>query len=156
MGVSFSIGNAKPSFEKDAKWGTLSANWNVEHIKDKIDKIDIPNRVFYGNNFHFSYSGFAEFVEVTKLHDVFYENGDLVPYEFRGGHPGCFLLRSEDYDKIKAALEAREENPSGPCGFHGDNGEDTHYDWVWARLKVFEWWANWALKNCETAAIENW
>ena len=111
---------------------------------------------------HFTYGGAADFIRETNLEDVFYENGAREPHEYRGGHAGCVILRPSDYMRVKAALDIRELKPSGPCGFWGEynpklpsKNEDSHNDWVWARLKIFEWWFKWALENCETPAIEN-
>lgn len=162
MGVSFRIGNAKPVFEKDEEFAELRASWEVEEINGDLDKLAIPHRTFFGNTMHFSYGGFGDFVRETNLHDVFYENGARQPYQHRGGHPGCVILRPSDYIQVKAALDIRKLKPSGPCGFWGEYNpslpgkyEGFHNDWVWARLKIFEWWFKWALEICETPAIEN-
>lgn len=161
MSYTFRIGNAVPKFDKED--GYLYAAWEVEPATSK-DAPNFPNDDMTGqsNERSPSYSAWGDFCKATGLWDLFYDAyGHL-----NAGHPGCELITEEGLSKVRAARERWEECATKPPGFSGfptynqinksvftpDEGK---YDHQLARLIWLEWWMEWALKNCETPAIQN-
>lgn len=154
MGYTFKIGNAKPEFDK-SDFPHLWANWKVESATHP-DAPTFPNDEMTGsgNDRSPSYSVWAEFCRDVGLYDLFCdERGHL-----HAGHPGCYGLTSDMVDEIGAALERYRKIASLPPGFMGwewRDGDPITHDANLARLIWLDWWARWALENCETPAIQN-
>ncbi len=146
MGYNIIIGNATPEFNKDDD--ELSAGWYCKHVS-LPDAPTFPNDEMTGNsNSRYpSYLAWSEFCKEAGIYDVFYDETEM----FRGGHPGCVLLKKSDLERIREARIRRERISTLLPGF--DN--DKIYDAVLARLIWLEWWMSWALDNCETPAVEN-
>ena len=94
-----------------------------------------------------SYCAWSDFMRDSGLYDTFfYDNGHLI-----GGHPGIRLVTSELVEKVSGALcEFRSTHPGLEAKF--DNGEEGG---TLCRLIWLEYWARWALENCETPVIAN-
>lgn len=99
------------------------------------------------NGRHPGYSQFSEFTKMTGLHDLFFGESGLI-----GSHPGCSLIQKKDLDQIRAAREmwerAHPDSVPGWCKYKND-------DSILARLIWYEWWFDYALKNCKVPAIYN-
>lgn len=98
------------------------------------------------NGRHPGYHQMSSMVEDTGLEDVFYD-------KVRGllrKHPGTFPLKDWHLKRLKEAIKNRLETNGGmKDGF--EEGED----YVLAKLKWYEFWMEWALKNCKNPAVEN-
>lgn len=155
MGYSISIGNAVPYSHKDEEYDELYAKWEVEEVTHP-DAPTFVNDEMTGNSNsrHPSYSGWVDFCREANVIGVFYPNGER---DFRGGHPGCSLLKKSDLELIREARIKREKIATLPPGFEelSFESQERKYDSTLARLIWLEWWIDWALQNCETPAIEN-
>lgn len=153
MGYTFTVGNAVPTSSKE-DFPDLVASWEV-------DDVQLPGApVFPGddmtgnsNSRSPSYSVWPDFCRAVGLHEFFYDSmGHL-----RAGHPGCVGITQEDADLVSRALESYRAASNLPPGFETDWDYDgpPNYDYHLARLIWLEWWMQWAVKNCETPAIQN-
>ncbi|WP_435549730.1 hypothetical protein [Desulfobacterium sp. N47] len=160
MGYTFKIGNAVPKIYEENDYMFL--RFEVEPVVSE----DAP--AFKGdeatgktNIRRPSYINWHEFCKETGILDVFFDDrGNL-----RFGKYGCVMLRKSDHIKVKEALELWQKTATIPPGFDDsltfneetqqwyEEGEQK-YDYQLARLIWLEWWMGWALKNCETPAIE--
>lgn len=161
MGYTFKIGNAVPKFSKDD--GYLDARWEVEPAtSEEAPTFPHDEMTGNGNDRSPSYSGWADFCRDTGIYDVFYdEHGHLL-----AGHPGCVMLQQSDLQRVREAREKWQKMATLPPGFEGfpefdketqkwGSPDEGKYDGYLARLIWLEWWMAWALKNCETPAVEN-
>ena len=153
MGYNFTIGNAVPSFDK-SEFPDLRARWVVEHASHP-DAPVFPNDYASGNYRSPCYSVWKEFCQVTGIYDLFYEEetGRL-----HAGHPGCVGITEDDANAVTAALLCYQANATKPPGFERDDSSPERasmYDHNLARLIWLEWWMHWAIRNCETPAIQN-
>lgn len=152
MGYTFTIGNATPAFNKD-DFPYLSAKWAVEPVRHDTAP-DLPNDVAgNGNSRSPAYGVWKEFCQRAGIYDLFFDyRGRLL-----AGHPGCVGITQEDADKVTAALEKYRAQATLPAGFEPDMFYDgpPRYDHCLARLIWLEYWMQWAVKNCETPAIQN-
>jgi hypothetical protein len=171
MGYTIKIGNAKPVFSKE-DFPYLSANWEVEDI-ELPEAPAFPNDINNHKNERWpSYTVWDNFCKEVGLYKLFYgkyrrdEYGNEVEYDglfTKSSHPGCIGITKEDADFVTEALNKYKENATLPPGFEGDEhwhdcdkaGCKPNYDYQLARLIWLEWWMQWAVKNCETPAIEN-
>jgi hypothetical protein len=161
MGYTIRIGNAKPEFSKEDD--ELHACWSVEGMaSDDAPTFSHDEMTGNGNARSPSYSGWADFCREAGIYDMFLEKyeGLLDP------HPGCKMLKDHHLTQVQAALQRWRPRTDKPPGFEGwpelnkatgeyeaiDRGK---YDSTLARLIWLEFWMTWALKNCETPAIEN-
>lgn len=161
MGYTFSIGNAVPEFSKDD--GELFARWVVEDATHP-DAPTFPNDTATGNSNSRSpsYSAWIGFCSEAGIYDLFYDaRGHLL-----AGHPGCVMVTPNDLAKVREAREVRQKKATLPPGFEGypefnkdtqvwETPDEGKYDATLARLIWLEWWMDWALKHCETPAIQN-
>jgi hypothetical protein len=153
MGYTIKIGNAIPYFEKNEEYGELYAEWRVENVRHPdAPTFPVDEMTGNSNSRHPSYTGWNNFCEEAGVYNVFYENE-----RFRGGHPGCSLLKKSDLELVREAKIRREHFSKLSPGFNDDDDDDDQekYDGVLARLIWLEYWIGWALTNCETPAIEN-
>lgn len=154
MGYTITIGNAEPKFSKDD--GDLCAKWSVPLVRhDEAPAFGDPTD--HENQRWPSYSAWAESMSALGLYDLFLarDEGLMSP------HPGCKLITAEHLEQVRSAVAKRSVTNGGkPAGFFGydtrthtqlDNGNDPDL----ARGVWLEYWMDWALKNCETPAIEN-
>lgn len=151
MGYTFKIGNAKPVFSKD--YGELRAAWEVEPAtSDSAPTFPNDETTGNGNSRSPSYSVWADFCRQVGIYDLFYDDrGSL-----RAGHPGCAMITADDLSVVKEARQYYEAKVTLPPRFEGwDYEGPQRYDYHLARILWLEWWMDWALKNCETPAIEN-
>lgn len=152
MGYNFTVGNAVPEHSKEY-FPELSARWHVEGA-ELPDAPHLPNDVAGHTNCRSpSYSVWADFCRSTGLYGLFYdEQGHL-----HAGHPGCIGITQEDADVVTAALSRYRAKSTLLPGFEEgwDYEGPANYDYHLARLMWLEWWMQWAVKNCETPAIEN-
>lgn len=99
------------------------------------------------NGRHPGYSQFYEFIKMTGLYDLFFGDSGLM-----STHPGCYLIQKKDLALIRQAREMWERaHPDSVPGWCGREGNDA----VLARLIWYEWWFDYALKNCKVPAIYN-
>lgn len=99
------------------------------------------------NGRHPGYSQFSNFVEETGLRDLFFGDSGLM-----NDHPGCRLIQQKDLDQIAVARKRYEEaHPGAVPGWCKYKNEDA----VLARLVWYEWWFDYALRNCKVPAIYN-
>jgi hypothetical protein len=152
VGYNFAVGNAVPKHSKE-DFPELYASWEVEGV-EITDAPCFPNDVAKHTNYRSpSYTVWANFCRNTGLYEFFYdENGRL-----HAGHPGCIGITKEDADFVTAALNSYRAKSKLPPGFEEDWDYQgpPNYDYDLARLMWLEWWMQWAVKNCETPAIEN-
>lgn len=148
MGYNIIIGNATPEFSKE--YDELWAGWHCEVIS-LPDAPTFPGDEMTGNsNLRSpSYGVWGDFCRHAGIYDVFYDKRN----SFRGGHPGCIVLKKSDLERIREARIKIERVSTLPPGFN--DGDEEKYDSTLARLIWLEWWMDWALTNCETPAIEN-
>lgn len=152
MGYTFTIGNAVPKFNKD-DFPRLRAAWEV----DLVEHGDAPafaNDAVTGKRNERSpgYGVWSDFARAVGLYEFFYdETGRL-----HAGHPGCIAISREDADLVSAALARYRAKTTLPPGFEPwDYAGPATCDGHLARLIWLEWWMQWAVRNCETPAIEN-
>lgn len=156
MGYTIKIGNATPYHHKE-HFPTLSAGWEVETIFIHDAPI-FPNDPAENSNTRWpAYTVWSDFCINTGLHDFFYDETGCL----RGGHPGCIGITQYAVDLVSAALDRYREKAILPPGFEPiDSFFDefdmaSNYDYDLARLIWLDWWMKWAIKNCETPAIQN-
>jgi hypothetical protein len=161
MGYTFKIGNAEPEFSKED--GKLYAAWTVSGTKSE-DAPTFPGDELTGNGNSRSpsYSVWPEFCRAAGIYDLFFDDrGDLI-----GGHPGCILITDRHLSEVRAAskrMQAAATKPPGFCGYPKFDRESRKwitpdegvYDHNLARILWLEWWMEWAVKNCDTPAIQN-
>lgn len=151
MGYNITIGNAVPEFSKEG--GELWAGWYCE-VVSLPDAPTFPGDEDTGNSNcrRPSYGAWQAFCKYADIYDVFYDETNT----FRGGHPGCVILKRSDLERIREARIKIERASTLPPGFNEYYAVGLEkYDAILARLIWLEWWMNWALTNCETPAIEN-
>jgi hypothetical protein len=153
VGYTFTVGNAVPEFHKD-DFPELWARWDVEYVAvDDAPSFVGDEATGKGNSRSPSYSAWSDFCRSTGLYEFFYDDrGNL-----HAGHPGCLGISKEDADFVTAALHRYRAKSTLPPGFESDhfhNGPPTR-DYHLARLMWLEFWMQWAIKNCETPAIQN-
>ncbi len=154
MGYTFNIGNAVPEFDKEY-FPELYAKWAVEgKTLKKAPKFINDEMTGQSNSRSPSYTTWSDFCKTVGLYDFFYNpQGHL-----HAGHPGCIGIEQKDADLVTAALRLYEKKAIHPPGFSGWEGPkegDPEVDAHLARLIWLEFWMQWAVKNCETPAIEN-
>ena len=153
MGYTFRIGNATPSFDKD-NFPHLGARWVVEPaVHPDAPVFEHDEMTGNSNSRSPSYSVWADFCHSTGLSSLFYDyRGHL-----KAGHPGCMGITQDDADFVTEALKNYRKEATLEPGFEADwqhEGPATR-DYHLARLIWLEFWMQWAVKNCETPAIEN-
>ena len=152
MGYNFSVGNAVPNHNKDY-FPELYAAWEVKG-EEQPDAPNFPNDAAKKTNYRSpSYTVWANFCRNTGLYEFFYDElGQL-----HAGHPGCIGITQEDANFVTAALNRYRAKATLPPGFEEDcfYQGPSNYDYDLARLMWLEWWMQWAVKNCETPAIQN-
>ena len=158
MGYTFRVGNATPYNCKED--GELRAGWKVAGVKD-LSAPAFPHDELsnHCNQRHPSYSAWHEFCYLVGIEDVFYQRDR--PGHLKADHPGCQMLTHNDLEIVRLATakwSAKSTLPPGFGGFDFRTGKEIDlgkYDPMLARLLWLEWWIGWALKNCETPAIQN-
>lgn len=154
MGYTFRVGNAIPKHGK-TDFPHLSASWEVEPATHP-EAPTFPNDEMTGsgNARSPSYTVWSDFCRQTGIYQLFYNyRGHL-----HAGHPGCQGITQEDGETIALALKHYRNKAALPAGFQGwdwRDGDPITHDAHLARLIWLDWWVQWALKNCETPAIEN-
>lgn len=156
MGYTIKIGNAVPFHSKE-HFPTLSAGWEVEKIFLPDAPIFLNDPAENSNTRWPSYIVWHDFCIATGLYDLFYYQGNL-----RARHPGCIGIIQEDVNFVTAALTKYKAKATLPPGFEDEKfyfeepfEGPPNYDYHLARLMWLEWWMQWAFKNCETPAIQN-
>ena len=92
-----------------------------------------------------SYTGFSTFCKEADIYSLFYGKHGIL-FE----HPGFVPLTPIHLNAIKTAKENWiQTHPNTTAGFIDDQ------DFVLARLLWFEFWMEWALKNCKEPIIHN-
>lgn len=153
MGYDIKVGNAVPEHHKD-DFPTLNARWVVEYetLEDApVFKGD--DATGNGNLRSPSYSVWREFCTATGLFDLFYEEY----YGLLAEHPGCRGITQQDADQVTAALTRYKAKATLPPGFEDDSDYQgpPNFDYDLVRLMWLEFWMQWAVKNCETPAVQN-
>ena len=152
MGYNITVGNAIPKHSKD-DFPYLYASWEVEGAAlESAPTFQGDGMTGNGNERSPSYSTWADFARTVGLYEFFYnERGHL-----HAGHPGCIGITQEDADLVTATLNRYKTQSTLPPGFHDWNHEGpVTFDGHLARLIWLEFWMQWAVKNCETPAIQN-
>jgi len=157
MSYTIIVGNAVPKQEKSFL-PRLVSFWEVENLYLDYAPAFPNDCCNHKNSRSPSYTGWHDFCINTNLYEFFYnERGHL-----RMGHPGCWGISKKDADIVTVALENyKRNNKTGlPPGFEDENDvikdkNIKNYDYNLARLIWLEWWMQWAVKNCETPAIQN-
>lgn len=156
MGYTIKIGNAFPFFHKDVENDELTAQWRVQ----STSSLDAPHNHFKSmpyecesdealpiealhNILRTSHADWGDFCRAANVFYVFHPMGS----EFRGGSPGCSLLKKSDLIQIRYAKERCKLTLLDEIGI---SQEEILYLLNW-----LEFWIDWALENCETPAIEN-
>jgi hypothetical protein len=153
MGYDIKVGNAVPEHHKD-DFPTLSARWVVEHkTLEEAPSFEGDEMTGQSNMRSPSYGTWTDFCRATGLYDMFYEEY----YGFLANHPGCRGITQHDADEVTAALVQYRAKAKLPPGFEKDYGYSgpPNFDYNLARLIWLEFWMQWAVKNCETPAIQN-
>lgn len=161
MSYNITIGNAKPYHSKED--GYLYAKWVVENAATDDAPI-FPHDEITGNGNCRSpgYSVWHDFTREAGIEPMWYDKEEGLLRE----HPGCFILEKHHHTTVIAALERWRLRATLPPGFSGfpeydkdkqvwKSPDEGKYDAILARLIWMEWWMAWALKNCETPAVEN-
>lgn len=161
MGCDIKIGNATPEFGNE--YGELWAKWSVASAaSEEAPTFPGDEMTGNGNCRSPSYRAWSEFCRSAGIYEAFFdEHGNLI-----GGHPGCILITEDHLTAVRAAskrMKAAATKPPGFCGysnFDHDSGkwitpDEGVYDHNLARIIWLEWWLEWAVKNCETPAIQN-
>lgn len=132
MGYAIKIGNAViAACDPEDYDGELRAEFHVEDVVlDEAPADGSPTD--YSNRRWPSYSGWSDFCDSTGLTYLFLSKECGLMRE----HPGCFLIKPEHLETVKEAE---------PLATGYNRGR-----WEW-----LVYWMDWALKNCETPAIEN-
>lgn len=150
MGFTFTIGGARAEIDKAYLPKLL-----VGLVVDKVISPHAPS--FPGDEGQcsedsFSYGGFFNFCDDAGLRGLFYgEDGRL-----KAGHPGCMAITEDDVVIVRTAREKWQAKATLPPGFHPFEHEGPDFfDYNLAWLMWFEFWMDWAVKNCETPAIQN-
>ncbi len=155
MGYNITIGNAELYTEPE----DLRAGYTVQWIKNE-DAIHIENDDTDKTNSRSpSYTVFTEWAREVGLSDYFGNKETGLMRE----HPGIFKLSDIHLKEIRLAIEKyKTKHPDVKPGFWLDDStdwtksiEDPTLSPSLARLVWFEYWIDWALKNCEIPAIEN-
>lgn len=158
MSYDIFIGNAKPAHSKED--GDLRASWEVEHVQhDDAPSFPDDTVTGKGNSRHPAYSAWGEFCRTCGLYDLFFDEAEGLMRE----HPGCFMLRPHHVDRVTTTLkEWRKKHPISVPAFNPalwdlEKGVEKiqNADPVLARLIWLDYWMRWAIKNCETPAIQN-
>ena len=152
MGYTFTIGNAVPKFSKE-DFPYLGAGWEVEGMRhDDAPNFPGDEMTKNGNSRSPSYSVWSDFCKQTGIYSLFYDDrGHLL-----AGHPGCIGIDQGFRAGIAEALAAYQAKATPPPGFEAWNYDGpANFDYHLARLIWLDWWVDWALKNCETPAMEN-
>jgi len=120
-----------------------------------------------GNSRHPGYCQMADWCRTVGLYDLFFdeESGLL------RSHPGCRPLLPKHLEEVRQALKLWEEKNPGckekfpsedkfPSNYKDLNYDeqtkiDEQFDWMYARLVWYEFWFDWALKNCKMPSIKN-
>ena len=153
MGYTFTIGNASPSHNKEY-FPELYASWEVAPAKsDDAPIFPGDEMTGNGNSRSPSYSVWFDFCCVTGIRGIFYDNHDRL----HASHPGCIGITKEAADFVTSALAEYKSKATLPPGFEDDfmHKGPANYDYHLARLMWLEYWMQWAVKNCETPAIQN-
>jgi len=155
MGYSIQIGNAE--LELNPK--ELRAEYTVNQVKNE-DAVHIENDdTDKSNSRSPSYTVFSDWMHEVKLYDLFKNEETGIMRE----HPGIFPLTSAHLSEVRLAIEKyTTKHPGVKPGFWLEDPtdwtkvvEDPTLSPSLARLVWFEYWIDWALKNCELPAIEN-
>lgn len=169
MGYSIYIGNGelKPideEYEHTTQYCRIIKGKEVFYDieVDEVHHLDAP--VFANdessnnsNGRHPSYSAWSDFCDETGLSDLFFNNQVGLMRE----HPGFHMLTSNHGRVISDALtQWKDSHPNAIPGFEvfswgDDDVAEVGYDPTLARLIWLEYWATWALENCENAGIRN-
>lgn len=165
MGYSIYIGEAEICYSKNMD----------ESVFIRAKEVENENAPLFGfmhisgksNSTHPSYSGMSSFSKSTGLYSLFFEKGSgLLSF-----HPDCRALNKKHLDEVKTArLEWEKKHPDckkklplkskEPSDFK-DLSIDKQleisavFDWCYAKLLWYEFWFEWALKNCERPVIVN-
>lgn len=115
----------------------------VETVKHK-DAPAYGEPTDYTNERWPSYSNWADFCDMTGLDDVFYDENN-----FRGGHPGAFLITKKMQVRINNQIILWTSQPEEDIEII--EGED----WTLVRLKWLKYWVDWSLENCKTPVMVN-
>ena len=93
-----------------------------------------------------SYTAWANFAEATGLHGMFFhpDHGLLTQ------HPGLAPITPAHVEEVQRALQRQVKSGRGQMPGFG-----VGLDYTAARLLWLDWWMRWAVKNCESPAIQN-
>jgi len=153
MGYDIRIGNAVPVHHKD-DFPRLSARWEVEGATSAGAPVFEGDEMTGNSNMRSpSYSAWSEFCEQTGLYPLFYDEDEGLLAQ----HPGCVGITQNDADAVTQALVHYRSTVTLPPGFEKDWDHEgpPNFDYHYARLIWLEYWMQWAVKNCETPAIQN-
>ena len=113
------------------------------------------------------YSSFSDWCCEVGLNDLFFDDEHGLMRE----HPGIVTLKENHLAQItrarqrwemthedcKSKIPLKEKQPLGYKGrdISKRSKIDENYDWSYAKLLWYEFWGDWALKNCTRPAIYN-
>jgi hypothetical protein len=164
MGYTILIGNAELFSEwNNTDYAHPQAEWQVKGMS--LDEAPYSSDLTGKSNERSpSYTVWADFVRSVGLYEMFYN-------EYIEGlmdqHSGCARLTQEHADKIRSALERYKQlHPDSIASFceckscsdpwsKSDASHNPKADPTLVRLTWLDFWANWAVKNCERPAIYN-
>jgi hypothetical protein len=153
MSYSIYIGEA----EIDADWDDLYVRFIARHEElEEVPDFFVDNTTKrdtrgFGwcdisgktNGRHPGYSQMRDFSQLTGLEDLFYK-------ELIVTHPGCVRLTQDHLDQVNTAVEEYyDENPGSVPGW-----EEGQYTTL-CKLLWYQWWMEWALKNCKVPCVSN-
>lgn len=164
MGYNIYIGNAIIEYNTDTE----------STIDVSIERVEIDDAPEFGfgdisskSNGRFpTYTAMSQFAETVGLYDLFL-NKDL---GFLYPHLGVKAISKDDLFQIQQAKknwETTHPNCKNKLPYKSKQPVDIEefscamneaakkYDWFYARLVWFEFWFDWALKNCQYPAIGN-
>ncbi|MGL5718592.1 MAG: hypothetical protein ACRCX2_36650 [Paraclostridium sp.] len=166
MGWYIDIGELKVYEEKDDD-GSVLRSFGAEQTTHKdAPYLGFGDVSYDTNSRHPSYAGFGQFVTDVGLRDFFYE-------EIMGNRSNSFYTELEEnhLETIRKAIDnyldvypdAPDKIPSKdkePEGFRNKSWEDRDaitdsmdFDWNYGKLKWYEFWIDWALRNCDKPVI---
>jgi len=161
--MSYDIYIGEPHIEYYPEDGYMKIS--VEHISlETAPDFGFGDISGKSNGRHPGYSQMHDFCRTSGLYELFFDeyNGFLRP------HPGCKPITQEhlqvimearvkwekEHPNCKENLPSPDKEPKG-LDWSGLDEYSKKYDWTYARLVWYEFWFDWALKNCKMPSIAN-
>lgn len=162
MSYNINIGEPEIEYYPEDGYMKMSVKEDTAENAPEFGFGDISGK---GNGRYPGYSQMSEFCNETGLYKLFFdeEDGLLRP------HPGCRPITKKHLAQITKArgewekehpdcknlLPTKDKEPEEPMDFMREEEESDKYDWMYARIIWYEFWFDWALKNCKMPSISN-